>query len=48
MTSKRISSKEFNLLQEYIATNCGIYLGEEKAYLIESRLSKLLIDYKLK
>lgn len=40
-----LTSKEFLLLQKIIEDRCGILLGEEKAYLIESRLSKLLIDY---
>ncbi len=47
MLCKGISQKEFSLLQEYIHKNCGIMVGKEKQYLIESRLSRLLIDYKL-
>ncbi|MGE5417287.1 MAG: CheR family methyltransferase [Acidobacteriota bacterium] len=39
-----LSSQEFALMQRYIEDKCGITLGEDKAYLIETRLSKLLID----
>ncbi len=34
-------------MQKFIQERCGIAIGEEKAYLIESRLSKLLIDSSL-
>lgn len=43
-----LSNKEFLLFQKYIAEKCGIEIGAEKSYLIESRLSKLLIDSGLK
>ncbi|MCX7747653.1 MAG: protein-glutamate O-methyltransferase CheR [Clostridia bacterium] len=39
-----LSSKEFYLFQKYIEEQCGICIGQDKAYLIESRLSKLLVD----
>lgn len=39
-----LTSKEFTLMQKFIEEKCGIAIGEEKAYLIESRLTKLLID----
>ena len=42
--SSEMSSKEFLLMQKFIQDQCGISLGQEKAYLIESRLTKLLID----
>jgi chemotaxis protein methyltransferase CheR len=38
----KITDNEFNLLREYIREHCGIGLGDEKAYLIETRLSKLM------
>lgn len=41
-----LSSKEFSLMKRYIEDKCGILISEDKAYLIESRLSKLLIDFK--
>jgi chemotaxis protein methyltransferase CheR len=40
--SAGISSTEFKLLRDYIEERCGIALGEEKAYLIETRLTKLM------
>lgn len=42
--SPGLSSREFILMQKFIEEQCGISIGEEKAYLIESRLSKLLVD----
>ncbi|MCX7712000.1 MAG: protein-glutamate O-methyltransferase CheR [Clostridia bacterium] len=45
--SHSLSSKEFSLMQKFIQEKCGIAIGEEKAYLIECRLSKLLIDSNL-
>ena len=42
--SPKLSSNEFTVMKKYIEEKCGILLGEEKAYLIESRLSKLLIS----
>lgn len=42
---KYISSDEFLLFQKFIEEQCGIAIGEEKAYFIESKLFKLLIDY---
>lgn len=38
---------EFQLFQNYIAQKCGIEITEEKAYLIETRLSKFLADFGL-
>jgi chemotaxis protein methyltransferase CheR len=38
----RLSPREFNLLQRFIEERSGILLGEEKAYLIESRLADIL------
>lgn len=42
-----LSHREFVLLQKYIEEQSGIQLGEEKAYLIESRLSDILDSYSL-
>jgi chemotaxis protein methyltransferase CheR len=39
-----LSTTEFNLFRKYIAEQCGIEIEEDKAYLIESRFSKLLAD----
>lgn len=39
-----ISETEFDLFKNYIHDVCGIKIPEEKSYLIETRLSKLLAD----
>ena len=38
------ASKEYIMMQRFIEDKCGIYLGEEKAYLLESRLSRMLAE----
>lgn len=43
--SYQLSNSEFQLFRNYLHDHCGIYLGDDKAYLIESRLSKLLSDW---
>jgi chemotaxis protein methyltransferase CheR len=40
-----ITSTEFKLLRDYIQEHCGICLGEEKAYLIETRLAGLMVQH---
>lgn len=40
--SNGITGTEFKQLRDYIEERCGIALGEEKAYLIETRLTKLM------
>lgn len=42
-----MSNMEFELFRKYIEEKCGIDIPKEKAYLIETRLSKLLADSKL-
>lgn len=42
-----LSSQAFQLFQKYIEEHCGIVIRDEKAYLIESRLSKFLIRFGL-
>lgn len=42
MTTSGISDTEFQLLRQYIEEQCGIALGDEKAYLVETRLTKLM------
>jgi chemotaxis protein methyltransferase CheR len=42
--SAELSTQEFNLFRKYIEEQCGIDVQADKAYLIESRLSKLLAD----
>lgn len=43
-----LTSVDFKLFQKFIYDRCGIDISDDKAYLIESRLSKLLIDTGLK
>lgn len=46
MFSKKIAinKEEFTLLRQYIQQECGILVGEEKVYLIESRLARLVAE----
>lgn len=39
------ASKEFAMIQKFIEEKCGIELGEEKAYLLESKLAKFLAEF---
>ena len=39
-----INEREFMLFRDYIAQESGIVISPEKAYLIETRLSKLMLD----
>jgi len=39
-----ISQEEFDLLRSYIQKHCGILVGDEKSYLIESRLAQLVVE----
>ncbi len=38
----RITEPEFKLLRDFIEKQCGVLLGDDKAYLIENRLAGLL------
>ncbi len=40
----RVNEKEFKLLRDFVEKECGVLLGDEKAYLIENRLSKLATE----
>lgn len=44
MSAPGISQDEFKLLRDFIEQKCGIALGDEKAYLIETRLTKLMVE----
>ena len=44
MATETIQPNEFRLMRDYIEKNCGIVLGEEKAYLVETRLAGLLAE----
>lgn len=39
-----IDDKEYLLMREYIETYCGIHIGEEKNYLIQTRLTTLMVE----
>lgn len=39
-----LNNEEFELLREYIQKVCGIVVGDEKVYLIESRLARLVVE----
>ncbi len=39
-----ISPEEFLLIRDYIEKHCGIYLTEDKVYLVETRLTTLIIE----
>mgnify|MGYP000894137152 FL=1 len=39
-----IGAAEFKLLRDFIERECGIVLGEEKAYLVETRLAGLMVE----
>ena len=43
-TASTVTENEFKLLRKYIEEQCGIALAEEKAYLIETRLTKLMVE----
>lgn len=38
------NSKEFTMMQRFIEDRCGISLGDEKAYLLESKLARILAE----
>jgi chemotaxis protein methyltransferase CheR len=39
-----LNQEEFLLLREYIQKECGIVVSDEKVYLIESRLARLVVE----
>jgi len=45
--SKTISSQEYNEFCSFLETSCGIVLGDNKQYLVNSRLKRLLKDHSL-
>jgi len=42
----KITPTEFKLLRDYLEERSGICLNEDKAYLLENRLSSLIESYK--
>lgn len=43
-TSSRIDHNEYVLMRDYIEKNCGISISKEKVYLIETRLTILMVE----
>lgn len=39
-----ISLEEFRLIRDYIEEHCGIHLTEDKVYLVETRLTTLMVE----
>ncbi len=44
MTQLTISQQEFDLFRGYVEKHCSISLGDDKKYLLESRLTKLVVE----
>jgi len=45
MAKKTLSKEAFNLIRGFIEENCGIALGDNKEYLMDTRLSSLLNEH---
>jgi chemotaxis protein methyltransferase CheR len=45
MSPEPITANEFKLLRDFIQEHCGISLGDEKAYLVETRLAGLMVQH---
>jgi chemotaxis protein methyltransferase CheR len=45
MSNGSLSNEEFSCMKEFVEQHCGIALSDQKAYLIESRLAHLLVEY---
>jgi len=41
----KVTSQEYTLMKSYIEKHCGIHLSDGKDYLIETRLSDLVIEF---
>ncbi len=44
----QIDAKEYSAFSEYLKEACGISLGENKQYLVSTRIRRILIDHDLK
>jgi chemotaxis protein methyltransferase CheR len=42
--STKIDLNEFRLMRDYIEKNCGIHITDEKMYLVETRLTTLMVE----
>ena len=40
----KIDPNGFQLMRDFIEQNCGIYLADDKMYLLETRLTKLMVE----
>lgn len=40
----KINLNEFRLMRDYIEKNCGIHLSDDKMYLVETRLTTLMVE----
>jgi len=40
----KIDSNEFRLMRDYIEKHCGIFIDEQKTYLMETRLTTLMVE----
>ena len=40
----KIDTNGFQLMRDFIEQNCGIYLADDKMYLLETRLTKLMVE----
>lgn len=47
MTNKSLNPQDFKAFRDFLQEACGIDLGENKQYLVTSRLGRLLIEHKL-
>lgn len=47
MSSSTINPAEYEAFSKYLETTCGIVLGDNKQYLVTSRLSRVMVEYKL-
>ena len=45
MSDTASSFGEFNLFRDFIEESCGIALGENKQYLVNSRIKRILLDH---
>jgi chemotaxis protein methyltransferase CheR len=42
LTNKEISDEEFRVVRDFLESRCGILLGDNKKYLVQTRLERLL------
>lgn len=47
MSSHPITAEEYRDFREFLENACGIVLGDNKQYLVSSRLNRILAEYKL-